>query len=158
MPRMVSRRSALFTLIIASALAAPSLAGDTVPIKGQASLTETGRTVDPSTGNVVFFADVAGNLSHLGQFTGTATEVLFAPDYVSYTVDSILAAANGDELFVTLDGMFVDAQGNSVGTFQITGGTGRFAGASGSGTFVSLDRGAQVIEQGTISTVGSGKK
>jgi hypothetical protein len=160
MLRMVSRRSALFSLIIASALAAPSLAGDTVPLKGQGSFTPTGQTVDPSTGNFIISANVAGNLSHLGQFTGTATQVSFAPDYVSFTVDLILVAANGDQLFATFDGMFVDTQGDSVGTFEITGGTGRFAGASGTGTILSLggDSEAHFFAQGVITTVGSAKK
>jgi hypothetical protein len=154
----VDKFVAPIVLLIASALAAPSLAGDTVPLKGQGSFTPTGQTVDPSTGNVIIFANVAGTLSHLGQFTGTATEVLFAPDYVSFTVDTILVAANGDQLFVTYDGMFVDAQNDSVGTFEITGGTGRFAGASGSGTILSLNGGARFFAQGVITTVGSGKK
>jgi hypothetical protein len=156
--RNVNRLATPIVLLIASALAAPSLAGDTVPLKGQGAFTPTGQTVDPSTGNVIISANVAGNLSHLGQFTGTATQVSFAPDYVSFTVDLILVAANGDQLFATYDGMFVDAQLDSVGTFEIHGGTGRFAGASGSGTILSLNGGAQFFAQGVITTVGSGKK
>jgi hypothetical protein len=157
MLRTVSRRSALVALVLASALAAPSRAGDTVPIRAVGSFTAVGQEVDPSTGNLIIFADISGNSSHLGRFTGTATEVLYAPDYVSFTVYTTQVAANGDELFATYEGSFIDADGDSVGTFEITGGTGRFAGASGSGTFVSLDDGAQVVEQGVISTVGSGR-
>ena len=65
--------------------------------------------------------------------------------------------ANGDTLFLAYEGHLIDADGDSVGTFQIIGGTGRFAGATGSGTFVSFANGAQVFEQGMISTVGSGR-
>ena len=157
MMRMASSRSAPFILIIASALAAPSRAGDAVPIQANGSFTVVGEDVDPTTGDQLFFADISGNSSHLGRITGTATETLFAPDYVSFTVEATQVAANGDKLFLTYQGAFIDADGDSVGTFRITGGTGRFAGASGSGTFVSLDGGDEVSERGTISTVGSGK-
>ena len=113
--------------------------------------------MDPANGDIVFFADLSGDSSHLGRTTGTATEVLVDPDYVSDTVEAALVAANGDTLFLAYEGHFIDADGDSVGTFQITGGTGRFAGATGSGTFVSFANGAQVCEQGMISTVGPGR-
>ena len=156
MLRTVSRRSALVALVLASALAAPSRAGDTVPIRAVGSFTAVGQEVDPSTGNLIIFADISGNSSHLGRFTGTATEVLYAPDHASFTTFTTQVAANGDKLFATYEGSFIDSS-DSTGTFEITGGTGRFAGASGSGTFVALDGGAQVVEQGAISTVGSGR-
>lgn len=157
MLRTASRRSATVTLMILSALAAPSRAGHTVPIRGSGSFTLVGQVVDPATGDVIFFADLSGNSSHMGRITGTATEVLFAPDYESFTVEATQVAANGDKLFLTYQGDFIDVDGDSVGTFEITGGTGRFAGASGSGTFISFANGAQIFEQGTITTVGSGK-
>ena len=157
MLRSVSRRPALAILVVACVLAAPSQAGDLVPIQARGSFTVTGQTVDPATGNIIFLADIAGNSSHLGRFTGTAMDVLYAPDYVSFTVFTTQVAATGDELFATYEGRFIDADGDSVGTIEITGGTGRFAGASGSGTFVSLDGRAQVVEQGVISTVGSSR-
>jgi hypothetical protein len=155
MLRSVSRRTAPAILVVASVLAASSHAGDFVPIQIRGSFTATGQMVDPATDNLIIFADITGNASHLGRFTGTATEVLYAPDFDSFTVYVTQVAANGDELFSTYEGTFVDSS-DSIGTFQITGGTGRFAGASGSGTFMALDGGAEVIAQGVISTVGPG--
>ncbi len=143
-------------LIIGLSLAGAARAGDLVPIKGQGSLTATGETTDPTTGDIIITGDIAGEVSHLGRTTGTSTETLFAPDYVAFTVDITFVAANGDELFAVFDGAFIDDAGDSAGTFTITGGTGRFAGASGGGTFSSFAGAADVEFDGEISTVGSG--
>jgi len=43
-------------------------------------------------------------------------------------------AANGDELFTSFEGGFVSPT-EVVGTYEITGGTGRFNGATGSAKF-----------------------
>jgi hypothetical protein len=158
MLRAVSRRSALAALVVTSALAAPSRAADTVPITAQGFLALTGQAVDPVTGDLILSVDLTGTSSHMGRGTGTGIQVTYAPDYVQFQLNVIQVAANGDELFVTYDGSFIDASFDSTGTFTITGGTGRFAGASGSGTFVSFAGGAQVYERGQITTVGSGKK
>jgi hypothetical protein len=126
-----------------------------VPIHGQGSLTATGESIDPATGNLIFSVALEGEVSHLGHVTGTGTQITYAPDYTQSTLTTTQVAANGDELFVTYEGDFIDADGDSVGTFQITGGTGRFAGASGSRRFVSLSFGAHISEWGFITTVGS---
>jgi hypothetical protein len=144
-------------LIIGLSLPGAARAGDLVPIKGQGSFTATGQTIDPTTGDIIITADIAGEVSHLGRITGTATETLIAPHYVAFTIDITFVAANGDELFAVFDGAFYDAVGDSAGTFTITGGTGRFAGATGGGTFSSFDDGAEADLDGEISTVGSGK-
>jgi hypothetical protein len=154
MLRAVSRRSTLATLLLTSILAAPSRAGDTVPIQAQGSLTVTGESIDPATGNLIDSVVLEGEVSDLGHVTGTRTQITYFPDYAHATLTTTQVAANGYELFVTYEGDFIDADGDSVGTFQITGGTGRFAGASGSGTFASFSFGAQVFEQGVITTVG----
>jgi hypothetical protein len=154
--KRVRRASATFALIISLTLAGTVRAGDLVPFKGQGSFTGTSETVDPNTGNLIITGVVAGNLSHLGRTTGTATQITFAPDYVSFTIEVTFVAANGDELFATFEGNFVDSNFDSEGTFSITGGTGRFDGASGGGTFLSFNGAAMVQIDGEISTVGSG--
>jgi hypothetical protein len=58
---------------------------------------------------------------------------------------------------VVVEGNFIDSAGDSVSTFSITGGTGRFAGASGGGTLLSFNDGAMFQIDGEISTVGAGK-
>ncbi len=92
-----------------------------VPFKGKftTSSTETG-IVGTGTG------------SHIGRFT------LVAEDQVSFpniTGTVIITAANGDQIFATHTGM-IDPQANNMLKVHldntITGGTGRFAGATGS--------------------------
>ena len=155
--RCAKTLATLLALIIGLSLADAARAGDLVPIKGQGSIAATGETIDPTTGDIIITLDIAAEVSHLGQVGGTATEPLFAPDHVAFTVDVTFVAANGDELFAVFDGAFYDAVGDSAGTFTITGGTGRFAGATGGGTFSSVDDGAEADLDGEISTVGSGK-
>jgi len=155
--RLVRKIAAPLALIMSLTLAGAVRGGDIVPLKGQGAFTETGQTVDPATGNIIITADIAGEFSHLGQSTGTAIQILFAPEYIFFTIEVAVVAANGDELFVVVEGNFIDSAGDSVGTFSITGGTGRFHGASGGGTILSFNDGAMFQIDGEISTVGSGK-
>jgi hypothetical protein len=144
-------------LIMSFCLAGTATAGDLVPIHGQGSITVTGQTIDPATGNVILTTDVAGEVSHLGHTTGAGVQTLFAPDYIFFTFDVTLVAANGDEFFMVFGGNFIDGAGDSVGTSSITGGTGRFAGASGRGTLLSFNDAALFQIDGEISTFGSDK-
>ncbi len=98
-----------------------------------------------------------------GQYDPVSNSLLIA-----FSGAETLIAANGDALFSTLSGVEVvplDSNGHRLpppfpltGTEQITGGTGRFAGASGSLTFSGADHNNGIISvttQGTISSVGS---
>ena len=83
----------------------------------------------------------AGHLSHLGAVTATGDELftpLGLPPVIPYTLmgTETLVAANGDELLGTVHGTGVNNSGSTSGTnvVTITGGTGRFADASGSYT------------------------
>jgi hypothetical protein len=80
-----------------------------------------------------------GNSTHLGNFTWADTEFAdFAtvPGGVAVVGSFTMTAANGDELYGELStvGMF-DEDDNLVihGTYRFTGGTGRFANATGTG-------------------------
>ena len=80
-----------------------------------------------------------GNLSHLGAISGGDVAVLTAtgPATFTYTGTDILVAANGDELFSDFTGSGVFTSATAVESTQvntITGGTGRFADASGTFT------------------------
>ncbi len=75
-------------------------------------------------------------LTHLGRTTGLVTQtVTFGPGGVGQIVNSTTyTAANGDQLFATFVGTGTPTADGFVldGTETYTGGTGRFAGASGS--------------------------
>lgn len=83
----------------------------------------------------------SGHSTHLGKFTLLSPHIAGLVDFLVLG-DLILTAANGDELRATLDGNlqpFVDETGHLylVGDVPgtITGGTGRFANATGNFTF-----------------------
>jgi hypothetical protein len=49
-----------------------------------------------------------------------------------------MTAANGDQLSFDYEGTLFAATGESIGTYTFTGGTGRFADATGGGAFYAL--------------------
>src|SRR5262249_10523986 len=72
---------------------------------------------------------VTGEVTYLGQFTGTETVVLNAAEG-TFSGTLVFVAANGDQLAADVHGSFTLAT-TAEGTFTFTGGTGRFATASG---------------------------
>ena len=71
-----------------------------------------------------------GRISHLGRVTWT-TEHCFQLDAGTFgDADLVITAANGDKLFGTYDGYMTGAS-TFAETLVITGGTGRFSGATG---------------------------
>jgi hypothetical protein len=86
-------------------------------------------------------ADFTGQLSHLGVETGhdDLTVTITSAGTFSYKGTETLVAANGDTLFATISGsgMATPAAVRDTDTATITGGTGRFAGASGTYTKTS---------------------
>lgn len=135
------RRFLLTGLLVAFAMVSPAAAlgaanGTDLPLIGSSTQTNT----------LIFATDqltsqFAGQLSHLGAFTGRA-ELLFTPTGlgppVPYTETgtATLVAANGDELFETVSGTGTASGTTAGGTnvVTITGGTGRFTDASGTYT------------------------
>lgn len=113
----------------------------------------------------------SGHATHLGRTTvsahGTGSLVLppvpctvnGAPGFeVATSLPQVtLTAANGDQLFMVGPGgtfcSLLSGGGSGTGTLVITGGTGRFAGASGSATFVSNNTPSVFVNtaEGTIS-------
>jgi hypothetical protein len=78
----------------------------------------------------------SGNATHLGMFTNTG-EVSFTPDPSNPNIlhpsgGGVFTAANGDKLnFVIVSGALDLTTGIGIGDFAFTGGTGRFANATG---------------------------
>ena len=82
-----------------------------------------------------------GHATHLGAITWTSEEtvnICAGPDGAEVTGEIVITAANGDQLFASYETLAqLDFGANQVrarGEFQITGGTGRFADATGQGT------------------------
>jgi hypothetical protein len=94
--------------------------------------------------------EYTGNATHLGRFTRFETAILKPDGSVSGSIDYV--AANGDELFTTFSGSFVNPT-TATGTYTITGGTGRFEGATGTATFEAVTdfQHVDVTFDGTIS-------
>ena len=113
------------------------------------------------------FAGINERATHLGRTSSTATGVLTVyvarpscttpegnPEGTQYesNTDRTIVAANGDELFVstTVTGCSDGGLTEPAGTYTVTGGTGRFDGATGGGAVSSI------VVDGTISTIWTG--
>ena len=90
----------------------------------------------------------SGNATHLGLFTNTG-RVIFTPDASIPNIlhpsgEGVFTAANGDKLnFVIITGALDLTTGIGTGDFAFTGGTGRFANATG--------RTSGVIQQNVVT-------
>jgi hypothetical protein len=119
------------TVLALLVLAGPVLAEDQLQIKGQ----ETG-AVFPGAFQFPFHYEslaATGNASHLGRYTLTGNFAVDVRVGMSTGVFT-LSTPGGDELFLTEAGHGV-AMGDfihKVSVYTITGGTGRFEGATGS--------------------------
>ena len=116
------------TPILPFALHSPAAIGktQTVPFKGYTDYTRDGTNAD---GFPIFVGK--GISTIVGRFTSTATvNTSHNPEY--YSADVVLKAPNGDEIYVHADQIFYDPfPFKAHGIATITGGTGRFAHASG---------------------------
>jgi hypothetical protein len=119
----------LFILCAAGALAASQAGPVPFVVRGQGTLTPLpDGTLSVSAGGVA---------THLGRYVGSGIQIVRPGMPPTFEGHVTLAAANGDEVYVTVIGILTspppDAAGQ--GQYEITGGTGRFEGASGEGSF-----------------------
>jgi len=141
-------------------LAAPVAAGDQVTFKGRLEGTVTVTPLDPPLASVLI--EATGNGSQLGRFT------LEIPHLVNQALRTgigtyVFTAANGDTLTADFAGQATIVSPGVIATHEtavITGGTGRFAGATG--TFIAdrtffMATGMTVGSfEGTVSSPGQG--
>jgi hypothetical protein len=155
-------------LIAAAALVAlgfaPSLrADDQVPFKGSFDLLVLAVTqLDPT--HLRFDAEAHVLATHLGKAQGPGFFVLDLMT-LDYFGEATWVAANGDAVFLAFVGQFIPTATpglfDSVATFEIVDGTGRFAGASGGasvgGQFdaITSSAPAPLPFVGTVSSPGS---
>jgi len=124
-----------------------------LPFRGDISGKTKGLFTPPATLEIRLSGQ--GEATHLGRFTSEEVEVGTVPSPVA-TGTWAFTAANGDRLFATTEaiGTPVGPNIDDVKTVAtITGGTGRFAGASG--TFTSLIRGSHDPRSGEGEYSGS---
>ncbi|MGI9181389.1 MAG: hypothetical protein ACR2H9_12925 [Longimicrobiaceae bacterium] len=104
----------------------------------------------------------SGQATHLGRTEATGFLCLDAATFTFTGGTMTLTGADGSQLHGTLDGQLVPQEWplfEVAGTYAITGGSGRFAGASGSGVLrgeVNWETDEASFElEGTVSSVGS---
>ena len=131
----------------------------------QATIAETSVAV-PCGPNLCATIMGSGRATHLGK-TSEASAVVVelssnpAPGCFMETRTTTLIAANGDEITMHHTGQvcFSPTTGTALDSYVVTGGTGRYSGASGSGAnSASIDRvtgNAVTIFTGTLSSPGS---
>jgi hypothetical protein len=136
-------------VLIVLGLAGPAAAGDQVPFKGTVEGRVTRTLLDPP---FVFDRfDSTGNATQLGEFDLVVGVIVNLSTRTAIGTYEFIAA-NGDTLTAqgTGHGMPTATPGVVLltGTAIITGGTGRFEGASGGFTV------KQLLDSGTLTTIG----
>jgi|RhiMetdeSRZDD1v2_1073273.scaffolds.fasta_scaffold139135_3 hypothetical protein len=151
----VSTAIALLILIVlaSTTFAAPAAGERQLLLKGSLEAVETHQIVPPTT----MFVDGtgSGNTTQLGLFTMSFQAEVFLPTLFAASASATLVSADGANIFAEGSG-----QGTPTGTpgivsivetYTITGGTGRFAGATGNFTVERLIDRATLASSGTIS-------
>jgi hypothetical protein len=146
-------------------LAQQAMAGDQVPYKGEEVGVVTKGAFQFPFAHESTVAE--GEATHIGHYTLTGD---FVVDVRLGTATGVftLTAANGDKLFLQMEGHAVPTdRTKTVANFTVTGGTGRFEGATGSFTAenqfdfaVNLPFPNPYVAEieGAISTPGANKK
>ena len=132
--------AALVLALLAVALAAPASAASQVPLPGTLlGEGEPDYSAPGCPGAIwTFNGWGTGQMSHLGKVDYEFTQCLY-PDLTVRNGMFTLVAANGDKLFLAYEGQ-VEVIGANLGftgaaSWTAVGGTGRFANATGSGTY-----------------------
>jgi hypothetical protein len=137
------------TTALLASVAVSATAAET-PFKGKVDAVETGTVVGPTR---FLVRDGGGTATHLGKYTEHITMQINLPTRHSMG-DAKFTAANGDTLTATVEGQATPASPgvlSIVEVYSITGGTGRFADATGSFTLHSTANQATGVSSGTFS-------
>jgi hypothetical protein len=127
---------AMILVLIAASSASVAAKGAVVPFK--ATYHTYPEMVDISQTGLTLAIPGEGQATHLGRSTWYADSwVTFGAPNNHQWGNMTFTAANGDHLLGTFDGQAYLSNGTNVfwGTFEITEGTGRFAGATGAGDY-----------------------
>jgi len=102
------------------------------------------------TGESTWEATESGQATHLGRYT-LVENGTFSPDWLDWVGEGTFTAANGDKLDFTVEIICVGLE--QIGWMDFTGGTGRFADATGLVDLVSVTN--PVTGSYTISGTGT---
>jgi hypothetical protein len=159
MKRFWSAAGVAPAVVAVLALAGPAAAGDAVPFSGGFAGTDTGTPI-PNTQFASVTVEAAGTATHLGRFAYTAQLTVNTATGVG-SGTFVFTAANGDTVYGTINGQAAFTPPNVLSiaeTATVTGGTGRFAGATGGFDVARLKNtatGATVASfEGAISAPG----
>ena len=141
-------------LVLAVAAMSPAAAmaaakGTNRPLTGTITSTTTVSLITGAGSSVT-----SGHMSHLGATTGSGDQqfALVGSNGFTFTGTETTVAANGDKLFSTTSGMGTLGPPTSTTVVHtITGGTGRFADASGMFTTTGVSSSVSIV--GSIETV-----
>ena len=139
---------AAFAISLAS-FAVSATAAET-PFKGTVNAVETGTVVPPTR---FLVRDGTGTATYLGRYTEHITMQINLPTRHSMGA-ATFTAANGDTLTATVDGQATPASPTTlsiVEVYTVTGGTGRFADATGSFTLESTVDTTTGVSSGKLS-------
>ena len=139
---------AAFSVLLAS-VAVSAVAAET-PFKGTVSAVETGQTVFPIR---TITREGTGTATYLGRYTEHVTAQINVLT-MSLTGAATFAAANGDTLSASVVGQATRIGPTTlsiVEVYTITGGTGRFADATGTFTLESTVEQTTGVSSGTFS-------
>jgi hypothetical protein len=146
----------LSIVLSTTSLAAPSAGERQLLLKGSLQATETHLVTPPT-----MFVDgtASGNAAQLGAFTMSFQGEVYLPTLFAASESATLVAADGSTLFAegSGQGTLTSTPGivSIVETYTITGGSGRFEGATGSIVVERLVDRATLASSGTISgTIG----
>jgi hypothetical protein len=141
----------LFLAVVTSAAGA----GMQVPFRATASGQDTSESFGVD--GIHLTSVVSGRATELGKFTQTLDYVL-SYDLVDFAGTGTITAADGSQLFLTDVGTEPGFAAQAFptpfsATFTITGGTGRFSGASGQGTISGIDYGQGAFSFSVVGTL-----
>lgn len=131
-------------------LSAGPAAAQAVPFHGQAIGQDVSVTFEATGIHIV--AEARGTGTGLGRFIETLDYIL-SYDLINFAGTATITAADGSELFLDFDGQIPGFSDQVFplpysGTFVLTGGTGRFRAAGGSGVLDGIDYGGGLFELG----------